>query len=65
MSQTTPELLRINQVCRRTGMSRSSVYARIADGSFPQPVRLSSRMVAWPSTEVDAWITRMIERERA
>jgi predicted DNA-binding transcriptional regulator AlpA len=51
-------------------MSRSRLYAALADKSFPTPVKLganaNARAVAWPSHEVDAWIAaRIAEREAA
>ena len=45
-------LLRLREVCRRTGKSRTDVYRRIAAGDFPQPVKLGERASAWPEHEV-------------
>lgn len=43
-------LLRLPQVKARTGLSRSTIYLRIAQGSFPRPVRLGgARAVGWVS----------------
>ncbi len=57
-------LLRLSEVCRRTGKSRSEVYRRIAAGDFPQPVKLGERASAWPAHEVAAWIaTRIAMRD--
>lgn len=55
-----PHLLRIKDVLTRTGLSRSTMYALIADGRFPAPVKLSIRCAAWPSDQVDAWIAERI-----
>lgn len=54
------QLLRLKGVLARTGLSRSTMYAMIADGRFPAPVKLSVRCVAWPSDQVDAWIAERI-----
>ncbi|HEV8712668.1 MAG TPA: AlpA family transcriptional regulator [Candidatus Binatia bacterium] len=48
-------LLRLPEVCRRTGYSRSEIYRRIATGDFPAPVKLGERASAWPEHEVTAW----------
>lgn len=43
----------------RTGFSRSTLYARIASGEFPKPIKLggpNSRSVGWPESVVMAWI---------
>lgn len=53
-------LLRLREVCRRTGKSRSDVYRGIATGNFPQPVKLGERASAWPEHEVSAWIAERI-----
>ena len=49
-------LLRVTEVCRRVGLSRSMVYARIAIGTFPRPVRVGKKAVRWRASEVAAWI---------
>lgn len=54
------QLLRLPAVISRTGLSRSSVYRRVADGTFPAPVKIGERSCAWASHEVDAWIAATI-----
>jgi predicted DNA-binding transcriptional regulator AlpA len=39
-----------------TGKSRSSVYRDVKVGSFPQPVKIGQRSVAWRSPDVDVWL---------
>jgi prophage regulatory protein len=53
-------LLRLREVTRRTGKSRSSVYRDVAAGTFPAPVKLGERASAWPAAEVDRWIAGRI-----
>jgi prophage regulatory protein len=61
-SRTAPPcLLRRPDVERRTGYSRSSIYAMMEAGDFPRPVKLGPRAVAWVESEVDAWISARIE----
>ena len=50
------QLERIRAVCKRTGLSRSSVWVYVKNKQFPAPTRIGARAVAWPSYEVDAWI---------
>ena len=47
-------LLRRTQVQQESGLSRSTLYLRIAQGLWPKPVRLGSRSVGWPAGEVAA-----------
>ncbi len=58
------KILRLPNVLDRTGLSRSTVYQRVTEGSFPKPVSLGARAVGWIETEVDEWIARQIEVSR-
>jgi prophage regulatory protein len=54
------EILRRREVERRTGLSRTSLYERIAAGSFPRPVNLGGgQSVGWYAHEVDAWLAAL------
>lgn len=58
-------ILRRRQVEARVGLRRSTLYLRIAQGSFPTPVRLGGRSVGWLASEIDAWISaRLAERSK-
>jgi len=52
---SAPMFLRIRVVMRLTGLSRSTIYRMMAQHSFPQPVRLSRRLIAWRGSEMDQW----------
>lgn len=52
MSLTT--ILRLPAVKAETGLARSTIYLRIGQGLWPSPVRLGSRAVGWPASEVEA-----------
>ena len=39
-----------------TGLSRSAIYALMARGEFPKPVRLTGKAVAWPESAIAAWL---------
>lgn len=49
-------LLRLPAVLERTGLGKSSVYSGMAAGTFPTPVRLGTRGVAWRESEIAAWV---------
>lgn len=57
--------LRLPAVKDRTGLSRSTIYLRIADGTFPKPVNLGGRAVGWVESEVDDWARKRIAARRA
>jgi prophage regulatory protein len=48
----TDTILRLPAVKTSTGLSRSTLYLRIAQGEFPKPVSLGGRAVGWPASEV-------------
>jgi len=56
----TQSILRLPNVKATTGLSRSTIYLRIADGVFTKPVSLGGRAVGWPSSEVASLIAARI-----
>ena len=40
-------ILRIGKVSEMTGVRKSTIYKKVADGSFPEPIRLGARSVGW------------------
>ena len=57
-------ILRFHQVQARAGLSRSTIYRRLAGGSFPKPLPLGARAVGWIESEVDECIRRRIVASR-
>ena len=49
-------LIRLPEVCRLTGLSKSTIYRLIGQGRFPNSVNCSDRGVAWRELEVRDWI---------
>jgi len=47
-------ILRFPEVRALSGLSRSTIYLRIAEGLFPKPIPLGPRMVGWRESEVAA-----------
>ena len=56
MSMEGHRLLRLPEVLRATGLSRSNLYRKIKVGEFPSPFQLGKRAVGWRESEVIAWI---------
>ena len=61
---TPARIIRFHQVQARTGLSRSTIYRRLAGGSFPRPLSLGARAVGWIESEVDEWIRQRIVESR-
>lgn len=57
-------ILRLPAVKARTGLARSTIYLRIAEGSFPKPVSLGGRAVGWIEAEVNDWLNQQVESSR-
>ena len=55
MSDAPLRFLRMPELVRRTGMSRSTIHRRIRDKSFPAGTRLTKQMTVWPEPLVVAW----------
>jgi len=56
------QILRIQRVIFRTGLSRSTIYALMAKGEFPKQIKLTgARSVGWLETSVDEWIVSRMQ----
>ncbi len=58
-------LMRLGEVTRVTGLSRSSIYRLISLGSFPSPIKISAVASRWLASELDAWIATRVAQSRA
>lgn len=58
-------ICRLPSVVAMTGLSRSAIYALIAEGRFPQQVNLGPRTVGWVEGEVVEWIEARIAISRS
>jgi prophage regulatory protein len=56
MSNTTDRIIRLRTVLDRTGLSRSTVYRKIAEGTFPSQVRISVHGAGWRESAINRWI---------
>ena len=53
-------ILRLATVVAMTGLPRSTLYAEMAAGRFPRPIKLTVRAVGWPRALVESWIAERI-----
>ncbi|MDA5193702.1 helix-turn-helix transcriptional regulator [Govanella unica] len=49
-------LLRISDVRLMTAFGRSTIYRKISEGTFPEPIRFSANVVRWRESAIQAWI---------
>lgn len=57
-------ILRLPDVKRITGLSRSTIYLRVAEGKFPKPVSLGRRAVGWLESEIQQWLQLRVDARR-
>jgi prophage regulatory protein len=60
MNNLQHKLLRLPQVKQTTGLSKSTIYARIAEGTFPKQIPLGRRLVVWVESDIQNWIAEQI-----
>jgi prophage regulatory protein len=56
MSDGDDRILRIKAVLARTGLSRSTLYRKIQNGTFPKQVQISVRCSGWRESAINAWM---------
>jgi prophage regulatory protein len=52
-------LLRLPAVIERTGLSRAAIHSKWRRGTFPPPLKISERAVAWSERSIDIWISSL------
>lgn len=57
-------ILRLPSVKILTGLSRSTIYLRISEGSFPKPISLGPRAVGWLDSDIRDWIQSRVDASR-
>jgi len=51
----TQRYLRRSEVELIAGLSKATIYRRIANGTFPPPVRIGGNSVRWRRTDLVSW----------
>jgi len=60
MANFQQKLLRLPEVKATTGLSKSTIYARISEGNFPKQVSLGPRLVVWVESDIQNWIAEQV-----
>ncbi len=56
MDSKTAVLLRLSEVQKRVPLSKSTLWAKIANGAFPAPVKMGARARGWRESDITAFI---------
>lgn len=57
-------VLRLKDVRIKTGLSRSTIYAHVKAGFFPERILLGPRSVGWLESDINDWIQIRIQKTR-
>lgn len=53
-------IVRLKTVLARTSLSRSTIYRKIADGTFPAQLRISTNGAGWRESDIDRWVANPV-----
>ena len=49
-------IVRMNNVLARTGLSKSTIYRKIAEGTFPPQLKISTNGAGWRESDINRWV---------
>ena len=49
-------IIRLKTVVARTGLSRSTIYRKIGEGTFPAQLQISANGAGWHESDINRWI---------
>ncbi|MEH6552427.1 MAG: AlpA family transcriptional regulator [Pseudomonadales bacterium] len=64
MATENTSLLRLSEVVKITGLAKATIYAKVANNTFPAPIKLSERASAWIDQEIEQWVQDRISFSR-
>lgn len=50
-------IVRLKTVLARTGLSRSTIYRKIAEGTFPAQLKISANGAGWRESDINRWVS--------
>lgn len=57
------QVLRPKEVIKEYGLSRTTIWRKEQDGTFPKKVRLGARAVGWLKSDLDAWLQSLKDQD--
>jgi len=61
IQNTEHQIIKLPSVINMAGISRTSIYNRIEEGTFPKQISLGERSVGWVKSEILEWIDSRIK----
>ena len=59
------QFLRVRKVTEMVGFSKTTLYARVRDGTFPKPIVLGPQTVAFLESDVLDWMQSQIAQSES
>lgn len=59
--QPGERFLRLPQVLDRVGLTERTVYSLMTEGKFPRQRRISHKVAVWVESEIEKWMTAIVE----
>ena len=56
MNDKPDRIVRLKTVLNRTWLSRTTMYRKIQDGTFPRQIPISVNGAGWRESEINLWI---------
>ena len=54
-------IVRLKTVLARTGLSRSTIYRKIAEGTFPAQIKISTNGAGWKESDINRWVANPVD----
>jgi prophage regulatory protein len=55
------EIIRLPQVCKMTGLGKTTIYELELTNRFPKRIKIGIRAVGWLNAEIREWLAKRIE----
>jgi len=49
-------IIRLKTVLAHTGLSRSTIYRKMAEGTFPAQMKISANGTGWHESDINRWV---------
>lgn len=64
VTKMNKKILRLRAAKDWTGLSRSTIYAMMKNGTFPKSLSLGARAIGWLESDIQSWIDSRISASK-
>ncbi|MEG3086750.1 helix-turn-helix transcriptional regulator [Sphingomonas sp. PB4P5] len=57
-------IIRLKEVLQKTGLSRSTLYRKVALRTFPKQIAISTRCAGWRESDLNEWLRNPMAYEQ-